>query len=124
VLAQHSGEIAGRFLGAVDGRVIAVAQVHHEQCDDQNDEAGAERSDRTSRATVQFLRNEPHSVYSVALWKFRPCRTAGTDERRRRTADRFELADHFAGSGMGVRGTQLLLRVLPKKQKNAIKFDT
>jgi len=29
----------------------------------------------------------------------------------------------FAGSGMGDGATQLLLCVLPKKQKNAIKFD-
>jgi hypothetical protein len=29
----------------------------------------------------------------------------------------------FAGSGIGVGATQLLLCVLPKKQKNAIKFD-
>jgi hypothetical protein len=124
VLGQDTGEIAGGFLGAVDGRVIAVAQIHHEQRDDQNDEAGAERRDRASRATVQFLRNEPHSVYSMALsMKFRACPTAGTDACRR-SAHRFELAEHFGGSGIGVRGTQLLSCVLPKKQKNAIKFDT
>jgi hypothetical protein len=55
--------------------------------------------------------------------KFRPRRAVGPEWRHRRSAHRFVPADHFAESGIGAGATQLVPCVLPKKQKNAIKFD-